>query len=194
MTTLASLRARVRLRLEETTEAIWSDDVIDEALGATLEEYNHLFPREERLPVAHPGGQGPLTLEGNTTGIVRVVLANGWTVPRRSAASGSPSGEALAWEWFGGELLFSRALEAQSIDVWRYTPHEIEQVPEWDCGLLVLGAVWRTLQQRSVQEVKRGLFLAGQPAQDVVRSAEREYNLALRRRLRRARQRLMEAV
>lgn len=194
MTTVEGLRARVRLRLEETVEAIWSDAVIDEAILATLEEYNHLFPREERVPVAWIGGAGPLELAGDTVGVVRVVLANGHVLPRRGIASGSPAGEALAWEWFGGGLQFNRPLPAQSIDVWRLTPRTLEQVPAWDCGLLVLGAVWRTLQQRSVQEVKRGLLLAGVADQAVERAAEREYRSALAARQRRARFRVMEAV
>jgi len=193
MTTMAGLRARVRLRLEETTEALWSDDVIDEAIGATLEEYNHLFPREERLPLAHPGGAGPVDLPGETVGIVRVVLANGWVVPRRSIASGSPSGEALAWEWFAGGLHFNRAIVPQALDVWRLTPCSLEQVPVWDCGLLVLGGLWRTLQQRSVQEVKRGPMLGGMADREVVRAAGREYARALNLRRRRVRSRLMEA-
>jgi hypothetical protein len=193
MTTMAGLRARVRLRLEETTEALWSDDVIDEAIGAALEEYNHLFPREERLPLAHSGGAGPVELTGETVGIVRVVLANGRVVPRRSIASGSPSGEVLAWEWFAGGLHFNRAIEAQSLDVWRLTPFSLEQVPVWDGGLLVLGGLWRTLQQRSVQEVKRGPMLGGMADREVVRAAGREYTRALNLRRRRVRSRLMEA-
>ena len=193
MTTMAGLRARVRLRLEETTEALWSDAVIDEAIGATLEEYNHLFPREERLPVAHSGGTGPVELAGETVGIVRVVLANGLAVPRRSIAAGSPSGEMLAWEWFAGGLHFNRVVEAQAIDVWRLTPFSLEEVPVWDGGLLVLGGLWRTLQQRSVQEIKRGPMLGGTADREVVRAAGREYARALNLRRRRLRSRVMEA-
>ena len=194
MTTLAGVRARVRLRLEETIEAIWSDDTIDETIQASLEEYNHLFPKEERLPVAHPGGTESIALDSDTVGVVRVVLANGWTVPRRSLASGSPAGETLAWEWFAGALHFSQPVDAQSVDVWRFTPRSLEEVPEWDVGLLVLGSVWRTLQQRSVQEVKRGLLLSSLADRSVVRSAEREYTRALNLRRRRVRSRVMEAL
>lgn len=194
MTTIAEIRARVRLRLEESVEAIWSDAVIDEAIGATLEEYNHLFPMEERVPISHTGGAGPLALGDDTVGVVRVVLAGGGVLPRRSIASGSSAGEALAWEWFGGALHFSRPVEAQSIDVWRLTPRTLEQVPAWDTGLLVLGAVWRTLQQRSVQEVKRGLLLSGMADRAVVRAAEQEYARALSIRQRRVRSRVMGAA
>ena len=194
MTTLVTLRARVRLRLEETVEALWSDAVIDEAVLTTLEEYNHLFPAEERVPVSHVGGAGPLEVAGQTAGVVRVVLADGSTVPRRSIAAGSAAGETLSWEWFGNALHFSRNLEAQALDVWRLAPRTLESVPEWDAGLLVLGALWRTLQQRSVQEVKRGLLLSGMADQAVVRAAEREYTRALRQRQRRVRSRVMGAV
>jgi hypothetical protein len=191
MATLAGLRGRVRLRLEESVEALWSDAELDEALGATLEEYSHLFPREERLELAHPGGAGPLAVPGETFEVLRVTLASGWTVPRRSSPRDSSSGEELAWESFAGALHFSGNVPAQALVVWRLTGYEVGQVPETDSGLLVLGGVWRALQQRGVQEYRRGGLTgwAGEPG--VTRAAGREYRDALGRRRRRVRSRVM---
>lgn len=185
MTAMTGLRARVRTRLEETVAGIWSDAMVDEAILATLEEYNHLLPREERVPVTHPGGVGPLALPGETQDIIRVVLgSNRQVLPRRGAGSRNPDAEELAWEWFGGALHFSRPLPAQGIDVWRVRPHEPDEVPQGDRGLLVLGGIWRALHQHSVQELRRGI---PSPAHTAVRFAEREYSRAFEARRRRLR-------
>lgn len=191
MPTLISVRARVRTRLEEQAAAVWSDAEIDEAIAASVEEYSHLFPREESvtLPVA-AGSMSVGGLEG-TFEVLRLALENGWVVPRRSSPAGRVSGEELAWEWFGGALHFSRPLEAQSLTVWRLTGSTVEHVPEADAGLIVLGAVWKALQQRSVQDFKRGGVLGGMPYAAVIRSAEREYVRAMDGRRRRVRSRAM---
>jgi hypothetical protein len=163
MPTLVSVRARVRTRLEEQAAALWSDAEIDEAVAASVEEYSHLFPREESvtLPVS-AGSMSVGGLEG-TFEVLRLTLENGRVVPRRSSPVGSVSSEELAWEWFGGALHLSRPLEAQTLTVWRLTGSTVEHVPEADAGLIVLGAVWKALQQRSVQDFKRGGVLGGMP-------------------------------
>lgn len=185
MTVMTGLRARVRTRLDETVAGIWSDALVDEAILATLEEYNHLLPKEERVPVIHPGGLGPLAVPGETQDIVRVVLgSNRQVLPRRGAGSCYPEAEELAWEWFDGALHFSRSLPAQDVDVWRLRPHDPDEVPLGDRGLLVLGGIWRALQQHSVQELRRGI---PSPAHTAVRFAEREYTRAFEARRRRLR-------
>src|SRR5690606_19970006 len=150
MPTLEAIRTQVRTRLEEAEAALWSDTDLDEAIGATVLEYSHLFPREDRAAVAIEAGEQSVAGPADTFEVLRVVLANGRGVPRRSSPVGSPSGEELAWEWFAGAIHFNRPLEAQTLDVWRLTGHTVEQVPAADAGLLVLGGVWRALQQRSV--------------------------------------------
>jgi hypothetical protein len=185
MTAMVGLRARVRTRLEETVAGIWSDAMVDEAILATLEEYNHLLPKEERVAVSHPGGVGPLAVPGETQDVVRVVLgSNRQVLPRRGAGLRYPDAGELAWEWFGGALHFSKPLPAQTVDVWRTRPHEPDEVPQGDRGLLVLGGIWRALHQHSVQELRRGV---PSPAHTAVRFAEREYQRAFDARRRRLR-------
>lgn len=193
MPTLITVRERVRTRLEEQAAAVWSDVEIDEAIAASVEEYSHLLPREES--VALPVTAGMTSVDGpvGTFEVLRVTLENGWVVPRRAAPLGSASGEGLAWEWFGGALQFSRPLEAQTLTLWRLTGSTVEHVPESDAGLIVLGAVWKALQQRSVQDFKRGGVLGSMPYAAVIRSAEREYVRAMDARRRRVRSRAMGA-
>lgn len=191
MATLSTVRARVRTRLEEQAAAVWSDAEIDEAITASLEEYSHLFPREES--VALPVSAGATSVDGpeGTFEVLRLTLENGWVVPRRASPVGNSRGEELAWEWFGGTIHFSRPIEAQTLSVWCLTGSAIEQVPEADIGVIVLGAVWRALQQRGVQDFKRGGPLGGMSYGSAVGSSEREYTRAMDARRRRARSRAL---
>ncbi len=191
MATIAAVRGRVRTRLEEDAEAVWSDAELDEAISASLEEYSHLFPREESTDLAVAGGATSIAGPDGTVEVLRVCLENGSVVPRRSIPSRSASGEELAWEWFAGTIHFSRPIEAQTVTVWRLTGCSLEQLPEADVGIIVLGAVWRALQQRTVHDFKRGGPLGGTTYGGVVRSAEREYTRALDLRRRRVRSRVM---
>lgn len=191
MPTLITVRARVRTRLEEQAAAVWSDSELDEAIGASLEEYSHLFPREESVELAASAGATAVDGPEDTFEVLRLTLENGRVVPRRASPVGSGSGEELAWEWFAGTLHFSQPLEAQTVTLWRLTGSAIEQVPEADAGIVVLGAVWRALQQRSVQDFKRGGPLGGMSYGSVIRAAEREYARAMDTRRRRVRSRAM---
>ena len=194
MPTIETIRARVRTRLEEAEAAVWSDDEIDEAVTATLEEYSHLFPCEDRVEVEVSSEGTSVDAPEDTFEVLRVVLQNGVVVPRRSSPLGQASDERLSWEWFAGAIHFSRPVGAQMLEVWRLTAYTVEQVPDADSGLLVLGGVWRALQQRSVQDLKRGGPLGGMSYGDVIRAAEREYVRALDRRRRRVRSRVMGAA
>lgn len=193
MATLVSVRGRVRTRLEEQAAAVWSDVEIDEAIGASLEEYSHLFPREESVDLPVIAGATSIDGPEDAFEVLRLTLENGWVVPRRASPIGNSSGEELAWEWFAGTIHFSRPVEAQTLTVWCLTGSAIEQVPEADIGVVVLGAVWRALQQRSVQDFKRGGPLGGMSYGAVIHSAEREYARAMNARRRRVRSRAMGA-
>ncbi|MBA2453514.1 MAG: hypothetical protein H0V47_10110 [Chloroflexia bacterium] len=193
MATLSTVRARIRTRLEEQAAAVWSDVEIDEAITASLEEYSHLFPREESVDLPVIAGATSVDGPEDTFDVLRLTLGNGRVIPRRASPVGNSSGEELAWEWFAGTIHLSRPVEAQTLTVWGLTGRAIEQVPEADIGVIVLGAVWRALQQRGVQDFKRGGSMGGMNASDVIRSAEREYGRAMDSRRRRVRSRAMGA-
>jgi hypothetical protein len=191
MPTLSELRTRVRQRLDEQTAAIWTDAELDEAIAATLEEYNHLFPAEQEVSQAVSEGATAVTLPAGSRAVVRVALTDGRVLPRRGEPQGSTADEAAAWETFAGELRFSQPLPAQTLTLWLLADHVVTDVPEGDAGLLVLGGVWRALVQRSVQDFKRGGPLAGVSYELVIRSARDEYERALDRHRRRVRTRLV---
>jgi hypothetical protein len=45
MSDLATIRARVERKLWDETNAVWSDDVIDEAIWTALDEFSQVFPQ-----------------------------------------------------------------------------------------------------------------------------------------------------
>lgn len=193
MATLATVRSRVRTRLEEQAAVVWSDAEIDETITAGLEEYSHLFPREESIELLVTAGARSVASPEGTFEVLRLTLENGLVIPRRGSPVGIAGGEELSWEWFAGALHLSLPIEAQTLTVWCLTGSTIEQVPEADVGIIVLGSVWRALQHRSVQDLKRGGPLGGMGYGPVIRSAEREFTRALDARRRRVRSRVMGA-
>ena len=62
----------------------------------------------------------------------------------------------------------------------------MSDVPEADIGLLVLGGVWKALEQRSVQELKRSGPIAGNASGYIIRRAREEFEQAFGQRQRRA--------
>lgn len=184
MPTQESIRARVRLRLEEQAAAVWADGEIDEAVAETLEEYNHRFPMERTAELAVGEGDREVDLPEGAVRVVRVSLADGRVVPRRLGPVGDTAGERMAWELFAGVLRFTRPLPAGTLSLWYLGPAAIDELPEGDAGLLVLGAVWRALQQRGVQAFKRGA-LGGVSFDLIAHRAREEYLAALDARQRR---------
>lgn len=187
MATLAEVRARVRLRLEEASAAVWSDDEVDEAITAALELYNERFPLEATATVAVGTDATSVAMPANARRIVRVTLEDGAVVPQRSEPVARTADERQAWETFAGTIWFTRPLPAQTLTIWHLTSHAVGDVPEADIGLLVLGGVWKALEQRSVQELKRSGPVAGDAAGYIVRRAREEFEQAFNQRQRRAR-------
>jgi hypothetical protein len=187
MPALADIRARVRARLEEQTAAVWTDAELDEVITASTEEYSLRFPRQLATPVAVASGAWSCPVPAGSLGIVRVTLADGYVVPKRGRPAGKTSDEWLAWEEFAGLIHFSRPLAAQTLTVWSLTGHSVAEVPSPDVGLLVAGAVWRALEQRSVQALKRGGPANGVSLNLVVRQARDEYQRVFDLRCRRLR-------
>ena len=186
MATMADVRERVRLRLEEASAAVWSDDDLDEGITSALELYNERFPLEATATAAIAANGTNVPMPVNARSVVRVTLEDGAVVPKRAAPVERTADEAQAWETFAGTIWFTRPLQAQTLTVWHLTGHTVSDVPEGDVGLLVLGAVWKALEQRSVQELKRSGPVAGAEAAFIVRRAREEFQGAFGQRQRRA--------
>ena len=187
MATVQDVRARVRLRLEEASEGVWSDDELDEGITATLELYNERFPLEATASAAIGANGTNVAMPVNARSIVRVSLENGFVVPKRAAPIERTADEKLAWETFAGTIWFTRPLTAQNLTIWHLTSHTVTDVPEADVGLLVLGGVWKALEQRGVQEMKRSGPVSGSESAFTVRRAREEFERAFGQRQRRVR-------
>jgi hypothetical protein len=185
MATLTEIRTRVRLRLEEASAAVWSDAELDEVITATLEQYSERFPREATATPAINGTN--VAIPNGARSVLRVALENGAIVPKRAAPVERTADERLAWETFAGVIWFTRPLPAQTLTVWYLTSHAVGDVPDADAGLLVLGAVWRALEQRGVQELKRSGPAAGGSFGSAVQRAREEFERAFDQRARRVR-------
>jgi hypothetical protein len=188
MATLAGLRERVRVRLEEAVPAIWSDDELDECLATTLETYAARFPHEVITTHAVADGTRVIPLPSGTQAVRRLTLADETVVPLRGAPRGAAGGdEELAWEAFGGCVHLSQPLPAQTLTLWTTAVVTPADLPAADEGLIVLGAVAQALELRAIQDLKRGSQLTLPSASTVVAQARERFALALDRRSRRLR-------
>lgn len=192
MATIEALRARARLRLEEATPAVWTDDEIDECLTGALEACSWLFPREAVAQVAVEAGATEIPVPDGALHVRRLTLADGTVVPKRGSPLRSSAAEELAWEAFAGTIHLSRPLEAQTVTIWHTAVMTLDGLPPADEGLVVLGAVMQALEARAIQDAKRGSL--GLSMQDsVIARARDAFERALHRRARRLRATLVHA-
>lgn len=185
MATDEAIRGRVRTRLEEAAEAVWTDEEIDECVGGALEVYGWRFPIEVIATAAVSDGATTAAAPGGMQSLQRVILADRTVVPRRSRPTGTTADEQQAWELYGGLLHFTQPLSAQTITIWHTSAPTLADVPADDEGLLVLGAVLLALQNRAVQDYKRGGDLSS--SDYVINHARDEYDRAIAHRSRRMR-------
>lgn len=183
--TLAEIRTRVRSRLEEATAAAWLDSEIDEAITESLDRYNLSFQLEKTTTAAVAAGDVLTAVPAGCVGVVRVVRGDGCVVPRRGQPEGWTSDELMTWEQYAGSIRFSGTLDDETLTIWYRGSHLVTEVPDGDVLLLVLGGVARALEQRAVQDAKRGND-AGD-ARSAARDARAEFSEALRARSRRMR-------
>ncbi len=199
MATLAGLRTRVRVRLEESSAAIWSDAELDECITAALDAFALRAPLEVITSSSIPDGSRSAALPSGTRQVLRVELGDGRVLPRRGAttrwgtdAEGSDSTGTgtVGWEMFADALRFTHPLAAQTLRIWHTATPTLAELLPADDGVLVLGAVACALQTRAMQDAKRGVG-AGDAASaginPVVTRAEQAFATALDRRTRRAR-------
>jgi hypothetical protein len=187
MATAESLRAQVRIRLEEAVEAVWNDDAIDEFVRGALSSYSWTYPREVATDVAVAEGETSVPFPASTRQILRVIQADGSLIRPRGYPAHPVPAEALAWEPFAGLIHFSQALPAQTLTVWRTAAVTLDTLPADDEEMVVLDAVYRLLQARAIQEFKRGGPLSSSSYDAVIARAHADYEFALGLRRRRVR-------
>jgi hypothetical protein len=72
MSTLAEIRDRVEAMLMDTANAIWSADVIDEAIRQALDEYNQVYPLSTETVITLPGDGREIALN-SVSGLIEVL-------------------------------------------------------------------------------------------------------------------------
>jgi hypothetical protein len=72
MTALAGLRDRVELMLQDTGNAIWDADTIDEAMKQALDQYNLVKPLKMETVITLPGDGREIALSG-VSGLLNVL-------------------------------------------------------------------------------------------------------------------------
>lgn len=187
MATLTALRTRLRARLEEAAPAVWTDTELDECLAGAIEEYSWRFPREVVTTLTLAEGATSAALPAGTRAVERVVLADGAVLPRRGAPAGHAGREESAWEVFGGTLWFTVPLPAQTLALWLRADAGLAELPAADEGLVVALALVAALEQRAVQDLKRGRM----SDDGLLRRLREQAQQALAARSRRLRQRLV---
>jgi hypothetical protein len=178
--------------LEEVIAAVWTDGEIDECVTGALEAYGWRFPVEVIATASASEGATTATAPAGIQAIQRVLLADGTAVPLRGRPVRSTAGEEQAWELYAGLLHFSQPLSAQTITIWHTSAPTLADVPAGDEGLLVLGAVLLALQNRAVQDYKRGGDLSS--SDHVISHAQDEYDRAIAYRSRRMRAGMVAGV
>lgn len=189
MATQAALLARVRLELGEASAAIWSDARLNEFLDQVLEEYNGYWSKQAVTTSAVSAGETEVTAPAAAVRVVRVVLEDGTILPTRHAMPGTRATDELqAWEVFAGTVYFTQALSAQTLTLFYLADHDYADIPARDEGLIVAGAVWKAVQGREMDDLRRQGVLQTRRHGFTVLDARREYMELLDAARRRVRQ------
>jgi hypothetical protein len=163
MSDLATLRGRVERKIWDETNAVWSDDVIDEAIWEALDEYSQALPlaAEEVLTLAASGR----TIDVSTLSGLLFVTRVYW--PYDSTEEIWPPNQVRGFrlDWVAGDpylvLTAYAGAEPQTGDevkVWYTSRQTIEDldlatettVPAVHESLLVMGAAGHAVQGRSL--------------------------------------------
>lgn len=183
MATAADLRSRVRLLLEESVAAIWTDAEVDQAVLDALGEYN-LTARREVVTTATLAGDEIWTLPADCVRVVRVDL-DGEIIPRRGPVTAWGDRELQAWEMFAGALQFVEAATGD-LTVWYLGGYDLATLPARDEPLIVTGAALGLLTVRAIEQGKRGMADDVAPARAALAARLDELRRARGRRVRSA--------
>ena len=195
MTTRSEARTRLRLWLEDpSVGGLWSDAELDEALSQSLSSYGMYSPLESTTTLVAAAGDTTLALPADAGApgqVVRVTDPNGLVLPRRGVPARYAQGDELAWERWGDDLIFSRQLSAGDYAVRYYGPRswplldaDTVPIPDADVPLLLAGAALWAIEERMMQEWKRGPLPARYTTlRDTARQQYRDLLGAFRRRV-----------
>jgi hypothetical protein len=194
-TTLANVRDRLRVRLEDgSASPLWADATRDEGLRRSLGEYSQWSPEQSVDTFTAAAGDLAADLPiADPLRVVTVIDPNGWAIPPTDGPGLRYRGDVeLSWSIWGGQLRFTRQLVAGEYTVWSSivrtwpaTDATAFPVPDADLDLIIAGAAVYALEVRGTQEWKRGPLPARYS--DALNAARAAYSAAWRERRRRVR-------
>ncbi len=177
MTTLATLRARLRVVLGDNAAAgyLWQDGVLNRHLDDAVRAYSRFFQREAVATITTVAGQAEYDLPAGASAVVRVEMVEDESV---LVEGGDCYG--VGYRVWGGKLILMPAPEAagKTVKLWYLAPHaglaadaDVVTVPAGDEDLLVAFAAARALEGLASEDAKRRRFeeRAGRPAASVGR-------------------------
>ncbi|MFM9106173.1 MAG: hypothetical protein ACKOWF_05690, partial [Chloroflexota bacterium] len=166
MTTRATLRADLRLRLEDTgASPLWDDATLNAALAGAILRYGGIVPREATATAVAAAGDRRLTPAAGTVDPARITRVRdpAGAAVARWRDDDRPGDRAQGWRWRedGLDLAMPAAAGTWSIDyrAGRAAPGDDAApaaVLPGDEGAVVALAVALALDRRAVEEAKRG--------------------------------------
>ena len=163
-TTLLAARTALRRRLEDSSGTpLWSDDLLNDALTAALNEYSQWSREQKTTTFTAADSDTSATLPTDCREVLRVIDAAKRIYPRAASGAGATSDVLASWEAFAGALQFTKGLSAGTYTVWYEADWTFPStdatafgIPDSDIDLLLAMAAVVALDERAVQEWKRG--------------------------------------
>ena len=169
MSTLAQMRDRVELILQDTGNAIWDTDTIDEALQQALDQYNGVNPLHMETVITLPGDGREIALSG-ISGLLDV-LDVWWPYDSDAADETWPPNRVRGWRlwWDDAQpLLFLEIQEGsqpqtdEEVRIWYTKRQTIQDLDSADSttlrgdheSLIVLGAAGHAAMSRTIDLVE----------------------------------------
>jgi hypothetical protein len=169
MSTLAELRDRIEVMLQDTGNAIWDTDVIDEGIRQALDQYNLVNPLTMETVITLPGDGREIALSG-ITGLL-YVLNVWWPYDSDAATETWPPNRVRGWRvWWDDNqaVLFLEIIEGsqpqtnEEVRIWYAKRQTIENLDSGSTttirgdheSLIVLGGAGHAAMSRTVDLVE----------------------------------------
>jgi hypothetical protein len=169
MTALAGIRDRVEVMLQDTGNAIWDTDALDEGLRQALDQYNSVNPIHMETVITLPGDGREIALAG-ITGLLDV-LDIWWPYDSLASSEAWPPNRVRGWRlwWDDAQpLLFLEIKEGiqpkidQEVRVWYSKRQTIQNLDAADLttlrgdheSLIILGGAGHAAMSRTVDLVE----------------------------------------
>lgn len=193
MTTLADLRGRLRVLLNDNTAGgyLWSDMMLNLVLGDAVRSYSRSCPLERTASITTIAGKDEYDLPSDCVKVMRVECEAYGHMPLQEGGDAFGEGYGL----YGGKLmLLPGGLETGLMVLVRYLSlhsipvldQDVLTVPAGDEDLVLAFAAARAIESLVVDEAKRERFEAryGQNSSVAAEFYRRRYETGVRERVR----------